>query len=62
MSFKFITEATGRMSSLIKSLLEYSRLGHQQKLTTINCNTILKNIITDLNTTITQTNTSIKSE
>lgn len=62
MSFKFITEATSRMSSLIKSLLEYSRLGHQQKLTTINCNTILKNIITDLNTTITQTNTSIKSE
>ena len=62
MSFKFINQATSRMSSLIKSLLEYSRLGHEQKLTEINSNTILKDLVTDLNATITQTNTIIKAD
>ena len=60
-SFKFIQQATGRMSALIKGLLDYSRLGYEQELTAVNCNIIIKNIITDLNTTITQTNTTIET-
>ncbi|MCI2227631.1 ATP-binding protein [Polaribacter sp. MSW13] len=61
-SFKFIKQATSRMSSLIKALLDYSRLGYEQKLTTINCNTLIDNITKDLNTTISQTNTKIEAK
>ncbi|WP_165732331.1 ATP-binding protein [Polaribacter sp. 20A6] len=59
-SFRFIRQATGRMSSLIKALLDYSRLGYEEELILIDCNIVIKDIIEDLNTTIKQTNTKIE--
>lgn len=58
--FDFVKQATGRMSSLIKNLLDYSRIGHQEVLTTIDCNQLLKDISIDLNSLISKTNTVLK--
>lgn len=44
----FISQATGRMSSLIKGLLDYSRIGMTKELTLIDCNLLVKNILNDL--------------
>ncbi|WP_166627784.1 sensor histidine kinase [Tenacibaculum caenipelagi] len=57
--FTFIKKATHRMSDLITNLLDYSRLGREREITKVNCNTLIKDIIEDLNSTITQTNTTI---
>ncbi|MBY0486554.1 MAG: PAS domain S-box protein [Flavobacteriaceae bacterium] len=48
----FITSASKRMETLVKGLLDYSRLGKEKLLVTLNCNEILDNVITDLNVTI----------
>ena len=58
--FKFIKDATGRMSSLIKNLLDYSRIGHQEELTKVDCNQILQDISNDLSALISQTNTVLE--
>lgn len=60
MYLDFISQATNRMSNLIKALLKYSRIGHDRELTTIDCNTILKNTQNDLYSIITETNTVIE--
>lgn len=44
----YISQATYRMSSLIKSLLEYSLIGKNSKLQTVDCNNLLKEISRDL--------------
>lgn len=48
----FISNAANRMGSQIKGLLEYSRLGRQNADSFINLNTVLKDIIKDLNSAI----------
>lgn len=58
--FSFIKQATGRMSSLIKNLLDYSRIGYQEELTKIDSNQLLKDISSDLSALISQTNTVIE--
>ena len=58
--FSFIKQATGRMSSLIKNLLDYSRIGYQEDLTKIDSNQLLKDISNDLSALISQTNTVIE--
>lgn len=58
--FKFIKEATGRMSSLIKNLLDYSRIGHQEQLVEVDCNQLLQDISSDLSALISQTNTVLE--
>ncbi|WP_051119569.1 sensor histidine kinase [Gillisia sp. CAL575] len=45
---KYISEASTRMSSLIKSLLDYSRIGLKAKVETVDCNTILNSVTADL--------------
>jgi len=47
-SIRFITEATGRMSQLIKGLLDYGRIGLNRELKTVNCAKLLKEIQNDL--------------
>ena len=58
----FIVEATERMQALITGLLEYSRIGKQDEKERVNCNSILKAVIVDLNATITKNNAQIQSE
>jgi PAS domain S-box-containing protein len=58
-SMRFITEATGRMSQLIKGLLDYSRIGHKNETTSIDCNQLLEDIQKDLQQAISDSNASI---
>lgn len=58
--FTFIKQATSRMSTLIKNLLDYSRIGHKEKFEEVDCNTLLKTISNDLNALISKTNTTLK--
>ncbi|CAM1369828.1 Signal transduction histidine kinase [Tenacibaculum litoreum] len=58
--FLFIKKATHRMSSLIKNLLDYSRLGRQREISKVNCNLLVNDIIDDLNSTIKQSKATIK--
>ena len=58
--FKFIKQATGRMSALIKNLLDYSRIGHHEELVKVDCNQIIQNITDDLSNLISKTNTVIE--
>ena len=57
---QFITDATTRMSNLVKGLLDYSRIGVEKHLSEINCNKLLKNIQADLKTLISENNASIQ--
>ncbi|WP_010232100.1 ATP-binding protein [Gillisia marina] len=45
---KYISDASNRMSSLIKSLLDYSRIGHKGDLKSIDCNILLEGVTADL--------------
>jgi len=56
----FITQSTKRMSSLIKGLLEYSRLGTNKQLSKVNMNKIIENVKNDLSLRISETNTTFK--
>lgn len=49
---KFITDASYRMSNLIKGLLDYSRIGRKSKLTMVNCNDLVQSVREDLDTLI----------
>ena len=49
---EYISEAAVRMSLMIKSLLEHSRIGHQWVLTSVDCNDMLESIQKDLASSI----------
>jgi PAS domain S-box-containing protein len=55
----FITKAAFRMKELVKDLLEYSLLGKESKLNTIDCNRIVESVLIDLDGSITQSNARI---
>jgi len=55
-----IQRATSRMSTLIRYLLDFSRLGRDRKLVSIDCNEIVENVIADLNSLIQTTGTKIQ--
>ena len=58
-SMRFITEATTRMSHLIKGLLDYSRIGNNRKISTINCNQLLNEVLNDLKNSIDKTDATL---
>ena len=58
----FITNATLRMQLQIKDLLDYSRIGFDKTLVEMDCNKVLKLVLTDMAKTITDTKSEIKSE
>ncbi len=58
--FLFIKKATSRMSSLIKNLLDYSRLGRQREISKVNCNLLVSDIIEDLNSSIKQNKATVE--
>jgi PAS domain S-box-containing protein len=55
-----VKNATNRMSLLIKSLLDFARLGYNSKLTKVDCKKLIVDVIADLDTLIKRTNTVIK--
>jgi PAS domain S-box-containing protein len=54
-----ISRATVRMSTLVRTLLEFSRLGKNKKMVTLDCVTIVKNVVSDLNSLIRATGATI---
>jgi light-regulated signal transduction histidine kinase (bacteriophytochrome) len=57
-----IARATVRMSALVRSLLEFSRLGRNKKMTSVDCNTVVKNVVSDQDNLITTTRATILIE
>ncbi len=51
-----------RMSTLIKELLDYSRLGQKRELTHVDCNELLMQIKEDLNEKIMSTNATVNAD
>ncbi|SFU46305.1 PAS domain S-box-containing protein [Pustulibacterium marinum] len=55
----FISKATGRMSELVKGLLDYSRIGQKKNLEVVNCKELVLNIVDDLSELIEDNNAKI---
>jgi light-regulated signal transduction histidine kinase (bacteriophytochrome) len=55
-----VNNATSRMSVLIKSLLDFSRLGRDKKLITLNCKKIIDEVLADLEIRIKTSQASIE--
>tara|TARA_R110000868_G_scaffold164309_1_gene396787 strand:+ start:5643 stop:7586 length:1944 start_codon:yes stop_codon:yes gene_type:complete len=62
LALNFMTEATDRMSELIKGLLDYSRIGGGQELMTFDSNETISVITKDLATIMESTNTIITKD
>ena len=58
--FNFITQSTNRMSKLIQSVLEYSRLGKNRQLNKVNCNELLCDIMSDISAIINDNKATIE--
>lgn len=57
-----ISGATFRMQSLIRDLLEYSKIGNDKKNVVIDCNLLLKDVLNDMNESIEESGAKIHSE
>jgi signal transduction histidine kinase len=55
-----VNGAVKRMSMLVKSLLDFSRLGHSTKRSFVDCNALVQVVISDLQTIIRASNADIK--
>lgn len=51
-----VKNATKRMSTLVKALLDFSRLGRDRRLAHVDCEKLINNVVADLQTMITQSN------
>jgi PAS domain S-box-containing protein len=58
----FIQQGTERMKTLITDLLDYSRIGKKKELRTIDCNTLMENVMADLHTAIQESKVEIQKE
>jgi len=56
----FITQSSDRMKVLIKDLLDYSRIGHKNEFSLVDCNLILQEVLADLNTAIKESKAEIE--
>jgi len=55
----FISDATDRMKTLIKDLLDFSRIGAAVELKKVDCNEIVKEMLDDISTAITEADASV---
>jgi PAS domain S-box-containing protein len=55
----YIRESANRMTMLITDILEYSRIGRKSKFEVVDCNEIVRQVILDMNATLTETNAKI---
>jgi signal transduction histidine kinase len=51
----YISQASGRMQVLITDLLEYSRIGAQKELKEVDCNTVLNEVLGNLDLAVSET-------
>ena len=51
-SLDYLVKVTGRMSELIKGLLDYGRIGHNHEKTTVDCQELLEEVRHDLSSSI----------
>jgi signal transduction histidine kinase len=58
----FILQSSKRMQELISGLLNFSRIGKMRKPTAINCNQIVKEVLSDMHFSIQQSNAQISVE
>lgn len=56
----FMSEATGRMKNLINDLLDYSSIGNEKEMITVDCQELVEIIQQDLESKIKETNTVIE--
>lgn len=54
-----ITRSTSRMQSLIKDMLEYSRIGHDDEISSVSSEQMVKGVLNDLSALIADTNTKV---
>lgn len=54
-----VGRSTSRMSILVRTLLDFSRLGKSRKIDLVNCNLLLENVMNDLNNLIETTGVKI---
>ena len=57
----YTIQASDRMKTLIKDLLDYSRLGREKQFTRVDCNNILAEVLADLDKIIKDTNAGIST-
>jgi len=55
----FISKSSKRMQLLVKGLLDYSRIGREKNLVEIDCNQIMKDVLSDMIITIKESNAEI---
>lgn len=58
----YIVQATDRMKTLIKDLLEYSRIGRKKELATVDCNDVVNTVLADLDTAIRESGAAIRAD
>lgn len=56
----FINAASTKIRNLIKDLLDYSRIGKDATFTTVDCNEVLKEVLSEMQKTIKENNAKIK--
>ncbi|MDP1747238.1 MAG: PAS domain S-box protein, partial [Bacteroidota bacterium] len=59
--FQFIMKATEKMKNLIRDLLDYSRVGKSIVFSTVDCNIILKEVISEMDASISESKAKITS-
>lgn len=57
----YIIQASDRMKTLIKDLLDYSRIGREKKFEQVDCNLVLEEVLADLNRVIKENKATITS-
>jgi light-regulated signal transduction histidine kinase (bacteriophytochrome) len=57
---KSVNNATRRMSTLVKALLDFSRLGRNRKLVRVDCKLVINNVISDLKTLVENSGATIE--
>ncbi len=58
----YIGQASDRMKVLINDLLEYSRIGNKQDIKQLDCNTIMNEVLADLDTAISESGAEINTQ
>ncbi|MCR9099939.1 MAG: PAS domain-containing protein [bacterium] len=56
----FIGDASLRMSNLIKGLLEYSQIGSDRRVSKVDCNILLQEVLQDLNSSINEHEANVR--
>lgn len=57
----YIAQSSDRMKTLIKDLLDYSRIGREKQFVPVNCNLMLAEVLTDLDRVIKESQAAIKA-